>query len=79
MIEKVLGKSCGIICVEDLVSELFKVGSHFSSALSMVATFRLAAPGGHFDQKVLKVHDEVEQKGGFIGYTGMEEFLCKIL
>jgi len=47
IIEEHLGKY-GIICVEDLIHELFTVGSHFKEANNFLWPFKLSSPkGGH--------------------------------
>lgn len=76
-VEKLLGDK-GILCLNDLSHEIFTVGSNFSSAVEVLSTFKLAAPVGQYEKKVLQEHDEVEERGGFIG-DEMETFLTKIL
>jgi len=78
VIEQLLGEKCGIICVSDLVHEIHSVGRNFDTAKNILSTFKLAAPVGGFQKDVLKVHDQVEEKGGFIG-KDMEEFIAKIV
>lgn len=78
VIEQLLGEKCNILCVSDLVHEIHSVGEHFDSALAILSTFKLAAPVGGFEKEVLKVHDQVEEKGGFIG-KDMERFIEKIV
>jgi large subunit ribosomal protein L7e len=47
IIEEHLGKY-GIVCVEDLIHELFTVGSHFKEANNFLWPFKLSSPkGGH--------------------------------
>jgi len=50
VIEKVLGKS-GIICVEDLIHEIFTVGPHFKEANCFLWPFKLSAPLGGLTKK----------------------------
>jgi len=45
VIEEVLG-SCGIICVEDLIHEIFTVGSNFKKANNFLWPFKLSCPTG---------------------------------
>jgi large subunit ribosomal protein L7e len=53
VIEKVLGQY-GIICVEDLVHEIYTVGPHFKQASNFLWPFKLSSPNGGFsDKKVL--------------------------
>jgi len=76
-VEEALGDK-GILCLSDLAHEIYNVGPGFNDATKILSTFKLSAPIGTYEKKVLNVHDEVEEKGGFIG-DGMEEFLAKIL
>ncbi|CAK8696683.1 large ribosomal subunit protein uL30-like isoform X1 [Clavelina lepadiformis] len=50
IIEESLGKS-GIICVEDLIHEIFTVGPNFREAAAFLWPFKLSSPRGGF-QKV---------------------------
>lgn len=75
-IEKALGDK-GILCLNDLTSEVYNIGVNFDAALSVFKTFKLASPLGHYEKKVLHVHDAVEEKGGFLG-DKMDQFLEKI-
>jgi large subunit ribosomal protein L7e len=51
IIEKVLGEH-GIICVEDLIHEIFTVGPHFKQAANFLWPFKLSSPnGGHKGKK----------------------------
>jgi large subunit ribosomal protein L7e len=45
VIEGVLG-SCGIICVEDLIHEIFTVGDNFKKASNFLWPFKLSCPTG---------------------------------
>merc|ERR1719209_564654 len=45
VVEEVLG-SCGIICVEDLVHEIFTVGENFKKASNFLWPFKLSCPTG---------------------------------
>lgn len=76
-IEKVVGDK-GILCVSDLVHEIYSIGPNFQNALKVLLPFHLSAPVGNFEKNVLHVHDDVESKGGFIGKE-MDTFLQKIL
>jgi len=44
----------------------------------MLAPFKLSAPVGAYEKKLLDVTDEVEEKGGFLA-DEMDAFLAKIL
>jgi large subunit ribosomal protein L7e len=50
VIEKVLGKA-GIICVEDLVHEIYTVGPHFKEACNFLWPFKLSCPLGGLKKK----------------------------
>lgn len=51
MIEQNLGRT-GIICVEDLVHEIYTVGKHFREANRFLWPFKLNSPNGGFEKKV---------------------------
>jgi len=76
-VEKILGEK-NIICLSDLSHEIYNVGPNFKSACDTLCTFKLSAPVGQYEKKVLNVNDKVEEKGGFQGDT-MDDFLKKIL
>ena len=50
VIEKSLGQY-GIICVEDLIHEIFTVGPNFKQATNFVWPFKLSNPTGGFNGK----------------------------
>lgn len=75
--EEALG-DLGILCLNDLVHEIYSVGSNFDKVVQFLHIFKLAAPVGGFESKILDQHDKVEEKGGFLG-EAMDEFLGKIL
>jgi len=50
VVEKVLGVN-KIICVEDLITELYTVGPHFKVANNFLWSFKLASPKGGFSNK----------------------------
>lgn len=77
-IESLLGDKYNILCVSDLVHEIYNIGEHFDKAKSLLCTFKLASPVGGYEKEVLRVHDKVEEKGGFLG-AEMEDFLRKIV
>jgi large subunit ribosomal protein L7e len=76
-IEKALGEH-GILCLNDLSHEIFNIGPNFDAATKILCTFKLSAPVGNYEKKILNVNDQVEEKGGFLG-DEMETFLAKIL
>jgi len=63
IIEQALGDETGIICVEDLVHELYTVGDGFSKASAFLWPFRLAAPKSGFQKRNLNDKDGVEDYG----------------
>jgi len=50
VIEKALGQY-GIICVEDLINEIYNVGTHFKQANNFLWSFKLSSPKGGFNNK----------------------------
>lgn len=77
MVENRLGKK-GMICLDDMSHEIFTIGNEYEAAKNLLCPFKLSAPVGGYEKKVLKKFDEVESKAGFLG-TDMEDFLAKIL
>lgn len=69
IVEKVLGGQTegAIICVEDLVHEIYNVGDEFKKANSFLWTFHLAAPRSKFQKDKLNFKD-----GGDYGDRGEE-------
>ena len=51
IIERVLGEKAGIICVEDLVHEIFTVGPHFKEAANFLWPFKLSCARGGLVKK----------------------------
>jgi large subunit ribosomal protein L7e len=76
-VEKALGAN-DIICLNDLSHEIYNVGPNFDPARKFLCTFKLSSPTGHYEKNILKVTDDVENGGGFLG-EDMEAFLNKIL
>jgi len=56
VIEQVLGKH-GIICIEDLIHEIFTCGPNFKAANNFLYPFKLSAPLGGFKKKKLHHND----------------------
>jgi large subunit ribosomal protein L7e len=52
IIEKALGDK-GIICIEDLIHEIYTVGPHFTAASNFLWPFKLSAPLGGMSKKRL--------------------------
>ena len=52
IIEEALGKH-GIICMEDLIHEVFTVGPHFKEANNFLWPFKLSSPNGGFNERKL--------------------------
>ena len=57
IIEKALGDDTGMICVEDLVHEIYSVGDDFGKAASFLWPFRLTAPRSKFQKEKLNQKD----------------------
>ena len=76
-VENRLG-SKGIICLDDMSHEIYTIGQEYEAAKGLLCPFKLSAPVGGYEKTVLKKHDEVESKAGFLGEE-MEDFLAKIL
>ncbi len=55
IIEKALGKH-NIICVEDLVHEIFTCGPHFKEASNFLWPFQLTSPKGGYSSKSKLIH-----------------------
>ena len=66
VIEEVLGKH-DIICVDDLIHEIYTVGPHFKEANNFLWPFKLTNPNGGFKQKLLHFNE-----GGDAGQRGAE-------
>ncbi|RLO02761.1 hypothetical protein DYB28_000094 [Aphanomyces astaci] len=75
LVEKVLGKF-GIICIEDLIHEVFTCGPHFKEAANFLWPFQLSSPNGGYTQKLLHFAE-----GGDHGNRGEEinKFIKQIL
>ncbi|MEE6463730.1 hypothetical protein FKM82_006036 [Ascaphus truei] len=52
LVENNLGK-CGIICVEDLIHEIFTVGKNFKAANNFLWPFKLSSPRGGMKKKTI--------------------------
>jgi len=66
LIEKSLGRY-GMICVEDLIHELYTVGPHFKQANKFLWPFKLNSPKGGFTKKTTHF-----QEGGAAGNNETE-------
>lgn len=64
IVEKALGKY-DIICVEDLIHEIYTVGPHFTQAANFLWPFKLSSPTGGFKKKLLHYNE-----GGDAGLRG---------
>ena len=56
VVEGVLGKA-GIICVEDLVHEIFTVGPNFRQAANFLWPMKLTSPKGGFGRKLIHFNE----------------------
>lgn len=63
VVEKALGESTGIICIDDLVHELHTVGAHFDAVATFLWPFRLTAPKSKYQKKTLHNFDSREDYG----------------
>lgn len=66
VVEGTLGKA-GIICVEDLIHEIYTVGPNFKQANNFLWPFKLSNPNGGFRQKLLHFNE-----GGDAGQRGIK-------
>ncbi len=66
VIEKALGEK-GIVCVEDLIHEIFTVGKNFKEANNFLWPFKLTNPNGGFIKKNTHFNE-----GGDAGQRGEE-------
>ena len=75
VVEDVLGKY-DIICVEDLIHEIYTVGPHFREAANFLWPVKLSSPTGGFKAKLLHYNE-----GGDAGYRGekIHELVKKML
>lgn len=75
IIEKTLGHH-GIICMEDLIHEIYTVGPNFKAASNFLWPFQLSSPNGGYKQKLLHYCE-----GGDAGNRGEEinKFIKKVL
>lgn len=64
VIEGVLGKH-DIICVEDLIHEIYTVGPHFKEAANFLWPMKLSSPKGGFSRKLIHFNE-----GGEAGLRG---------
>ncbi|ORZ37863.1 ribosomal protein L30, ferredoxin-like fold domain-containing protein [Catenaria anguillulae PL171] len=72
VVEKSLGKA-GLICVEDLIHEIYTVGPNFKKANNFLWPFKLSSPNGAFNKRKFKHFIE----GGDFG--NREEFINELV
>lgn len=65
IVEKALGH-CGIICLEDLIHEIYTIGPHFKEASNFLWPFKLSSPTGGWG-----VRQKLQQK--FVESEGLPE------
>ena len=75
-VEKALGEKHGLICVEDLIHEIYEVGDAFDAASQFLWPFRLADSKSEFQRKTLRLKDGKEY--GDQG-EGIDEFIQQVL
>ena len=56
LIEQTLGEKTGIICIEDIIHEIYTVGPHFTAVSSFLWPFKLSAPSRRHDQEAPALH-----------------------
>jgi 60S ribosomal protein uL30 len=56
IVEGTLGKQ-GIICMEDLIHEIYTVGPNFKQAANFLLPFRLSSPLGGFQKKLIHFNE----------------------
>jgi len=56
VVEQVLGKF-GIICVEDLIHEIYTCGPHFKQAANFLWPFKLSSPLGGYKNKLIHYNE----------------------
>ena len=75
-VEKALGQDHGLICVEDLVHEIYEVGPAFMAASKFLWPFQLGDSKTEFQRKTLRLKDG--QQYGDQG-EAMDEFIQQVL
>jgi len=78
IIEKALGDDTGMICVEDLVHEIYSVGDDFSKAATFLWPFRLTAARSKFQKEKLNQKDGKREEYGDKGEE-IEEYVRLML
>ena len=56
IVEKSLGEK-GIVCVEDLIHEIFTVGPNFKAANNFLWPFKLSSPNGGYNNKLIHFNE----------------------
>lgn len=76
MVEQALGETHGLICVKDLIHEIYHVGPAFAAAAQFLWPFRLGDSKSEFQRKVLRLKD-----GKQYGDQGeaMDDFIQQVL
>lgn len=71
VVEKALGEKHNMICVEDIIHEIFHVGPSFDAASKFLWPFHLTDPKSRLERKTLRIKDGKEygdQGEGIDGY-----------
>jgi 60S ribosomal protein uL30 len=76
IIEQALGTKTGIICVEDLVEELYQTGDYFTKANSFLWPFSLRAPKSRFE--ITKLNEKQGKEHGDKGQE-IDEYIKTML
>jgi len=68
IVEEALASDTGIICIEDLIHQIYTGGDNFDRVLSFLWPFQLSSPSSKFDKRILGMTDtrEYGDKGGLI-------------
>jgi hypothetical protein len=74
VVENLLGDK-NILCLNDLVHEVYNLGPNLQDAVNILEPFDLSAPIGNYEKKVLQV--KTDEKG-FLNEK-MEDFFKRLL
>ena len=76
VVEDALGEETGVICLEDVVEEIFGVGEHFGVVNSFLWPFKLTAPKSSFLKRSLNYQDG---KGDVGDWGGKVDDLIQVM
>ena len=75
IIEAQLGKH-GIVCMEDLIHEIFTCGPHFKQANNFLWPFKLSSPTGGFSKKLIHFNEGGEAGNRDVKIIGLIKSMC---